>query len=435
MAKLTRTQKFAELRETLANDSEPSLSTSELSEYENRLNNITNQFRPEQNYGEIPVDIQDTTTPIDNLVDSFKQEQQYKETVKPDYSSVEPVLNQAIEEFDNVLKEDYSNNQGYNVPKEQPHPYSNIEVSPIGPVSEPVHHEPAKEVAEFEDNKPEYMGLYMNPEVEKAYKENENKPPVYSSYEQQIHTGIVDNTRLSTPVEPEPVVKHEEAPVQPTIMDEPADNHVIDHSNDVQNTFINDVMNEVDQHIKENGEQTITQLTNDMVNEVRRTENRVEETVVNPYHQQANNDDFSNTVSTEISKIMEEVVAADVNSQPAPRPVVTPQPVVTPVVHEEVKPVQPAVEEHPVLAKKLEEEVVEIKNIDDIDINDTHTKEATTGTIPFVVTANDEDLIEDDDEEEGSNTILNIILIILIVILVAVLGLIVFYILKTRGII
>ena len=44
-------------------------------------------------------------------------------------------------------------------------------------------------------------------------------------------------------------------------------------------------------------------------------------------------------------------------------------------------------------------------------------------------------IVIDDDEEEGSNTILNIILIILIVILVAVLGLIVFYILKTRGII
>ena len=39
------------------------------------------------------------------------------------------------------------------------------------------------------------------------------------------------------------------------------------------------------------------------------------------------------------------------------------------------------------------------------------------------------------DEEDGSNTILNVILIVLIIILIAVLGLIVFYILRTRGII
>ena len=37
MAKLTRTQKFADLRDSLANDKEPSLSTKELSAFEKRL--------------------------------------------------------------------------------------------------------------------------------------------------------------------------------------------------------------------------------------------------------------------------------------------------------------------------------------------------------------------------------------------------------------
>ena len=43
MAKLTRTQKFADLRETLAHDKEPSLSTKELSDYEDKFNNLTGQ--------------------------------------------------------------------------------------------------------------------------------------------------------------------------------------------------------------------------------------------------------------------------------------------------------------------------------------------------------------------------------------------------------
>ena len=38
MAKLTRAQKFRDLRESLANDKETSLSTKDLYNYENRLN-------------------------------------------------------------------------------------------------------------------------------------------------------------------------------------------------------------------------------------------------------------------------------------------------------------------------------------------------------------------------------------------------------------
>ena len=109
-----------------------------------------------------------------------------------------------------------------------------------------------------------------------------------------------------------------------------------------------------------------------------------------------------------------------------------------PCSSEEPEPVKEVVNEHPVLAKKLEEEaedVVEIKNIDDTDLTAPPMKDATTGTIPFVVAANEEEIVDDDFEEDGSNTVLNIILIVLIVILLAVLGLIVFYILKTKGII
>ena len=85
---------------------------------------------------------------------------------------------------------------------------------------------------------------------------------------------------------------------------------------------------------------------------------------------------------------------------------------------------RPAVEEKT-------EDVIEIKNI--AEMESEPVKDTVSSTIPFVVASSDEDEIED-DEEESPNTVLNIILIVLIVALIAVLGLIVFYILKTKGI-
>ena len=58
------------------------------------------------------------------------------------------------------------------------------------------------------------------------------------------------------------------------------------------------------------------------------------------------------------------------------------------------------------------------------------TNDVVETSLPPII----EEEIEDDDEE-GSNTILNIILIVLIIVLIAVLGLIIFYILKTKGVI
>ena len=83
---------------------------------------------------------------------------------------------------------------------------------------------------------------------------------------------------------------------------------------------------------------------------------------------------------------------------------------------------------HEEVVEEKPEEVVEIKNIAEIEAEPT--KDTMSSTIPFVVAAEDEEVV-DEDEEDGSNTVLNVILIVLIVVLVAVLGLIVFYILKT----
>ena len=55
MAKLTRTQKYATLRENLANDSEPSLSTKDLSTYQNRLDDIKGLLGYACSYRDIPI--------------------------------------------------------------------------------------------------------------------------------------------------------------------------------------------------------------------------------------------------------------------------------------------------------------------------------------------------------------------------------------------
>ena len=274
------------------------------------------------------------------------------------------------------------------------------------------------------------------------------------------------------------------------IIEEENDNHAADHDN-IFNDFFNDTFSEVSQYNKLNGEKTISDLTGNMVDEIRHgvepeytkppvQEAVIEEAVVEdsyveqpqyiepyveqPQYQQTyvekpqyrepyverpvvetqdrevSDEEFSNTVSMEISKVMDEISSIDTSRDSEPEETYTP-----PVV-ERPEPVRPArrpqrTEEHPVLAKrqeevKEEEEVVEIKNLKELEAEPAQTKTGTiSNTIPFVVATEEEDVIDDDDEDEGSNTILNIILVVLIIVLVAVLGLIIFYILKTKGII
>ena len=85
---------------------------------------------------------------------------------------------------------------------------------------------------------------------------------------------------------------------------------------------------------------------------------------------------------------------------------------------------------HPVLAKVMEEDVVEIKSLDETIKNDV-----VDDTIPFDINeAKKEEEIEYIDDEKP-NKVLNAILIFLIVVLVIILGVILYYILYAKGII
>lgn len=256
-----------------------------------------------------------------------------------------------------------------------------------------------------------------------------------------------------------------------------------------RDTYLNQTISDVNFHNIVNGETTLNQIVDNAVNEVRHTEDikpvynepEVEDNTY-AFNQTSvqdelldadaivNDDVFSNTVSMEITKIMDEmnkttevkqVVNEPVYAEPTPLTIETPvvnepvsqhistaqqtivnnvieepTPVMqnTPVMNEYIQEPTPVVQQTVIntVIEEKPEEVVEIKNIKEM--AEEPLRNTISGTIPFVVAADNEEDIEDEDDSEGSNVVLNIILIVLIVVLMAVLGLIIFYILKTKGI-
>ena len=554
MARLTRTQKFAELRETLANDKEETIDSKELSSYQNKLSNLTGEqynYRPQAPVQRpIESDPRYTwrdfdETPINEMVNQFKKEEPSSIATSSVFNSIQEMpRSQGVSNDYDIAKleeEDYiddlvdsiriDSNPSSDRPRQQAPSYQQpvyqqqqrpvyqqpsyqqpayqqpqqpdyqqpVYQQPKQPAYEqPVYQQPQQPVYQQpsyqQPQQPVYQQpveqpVYQRPIEQPAYEQPVNQQPVYEQpkaepvverpVEIKPAPSIEDrmseieafadfrNTTISEPEKPAPVV--EPRPIESLDIEAPARNTVElktqktvdpassrttfdmydriqdmfvetenepvkepekaefvdrlepDHSNETARSFVSETIQEVSDYNKQNGEQTIGQLTNDMVNEIRHHEEpKPVKEKVEEIKFKGNDEDFTNTVSMEISKIMEEI-PADRNVEVKPQPV--------------VKEERPVVEEHPVLAKKLEdtpeEDVVEIKTLNEIEAEETLTRDTVSNTIPFVVT-NDDD--ENEDEEEGSNTILNIILIVLIIILVVVLGLIVFYILKTKGV-
>ena len=541
MPRLTRTQKFAELRDSLANDKESSLQTKDLSNYEDRLNSITellssqNKTEEAAPAFEMPAEepaaapeVKEETdpkytwtdfeeTPIEALVESFKSSElekqiqefanenqpirQESEVSAPAVEQVEevsiastaevkplidtpvyeapvidePIIKKTEEEVKPLIDEtpylapytniDYAK-------KEEPVVKESVYTAPLIQDEVPTYETPVVEEKAQESEEVVYPGYYRpSPEIEALYKEAEEKAeqeelvasnveeaapvieeavievPVEETEEEVQTAELVEEPVIEEPVTAEPIEETEsieaveEEPAKEEVreeiemprlpIDDFVDNHMADHEAET-NTYLSDMMAEVDQYNTLNGDLTISQLTNNMVNEVRHPELEevkaaapVEEVAV----EETSDEEFSNTVSMEIAKIMDEIDAIEEEPVKVPEQVVTATP--APVYEEPVK------EEHPVLAKALEEEseeeVIEIKNLKELEAEPT--RDTVSNTIPFVVTTDDDEEEIEDDEEDGSNTILNIILIVLIIVLVAVLGLIVFYILKTKGVI
>lgn len=264
-----------------------------------------------------------------------------------------------------------------------------------------------EEVQETVEEQPEPVEEVVVEEVNEQPIEEVEEPVIEALDVDAEIQDVIDNTMMVEELSPAEVVETFDT----TIFDEPSSTNLFD-----------EVKEDIDLHNRMTGEVNIDDITESLVDEVRNEvkEDSVleaDEEVEFSEQPQIDDEEFSNTVSLEITKIMEEIP----QTLPVENPLVD--------VVEEPTIVTPIVEEI-----KEEENAVEIKNLNEIDIEPAAN--TVSSTIPFIVNANDEDEIEDEeDDEEGSNTILNIILVILIVVLIIVLGLIIFYILKTKGII
>ena len=210
----------------------------------------------------------------------------------------------------------------------------------------------------------------------------------------------------------EPVV--EEPSVEPSV--EPSDVDV--------NSLLDKTLEEVADYNTQAGRLTVDENLNSLIEDVRH----------GGFNDDEEDDDFSNTVTLEIDKVLSEI-----NLEPVTGPTVSLDEVLDNTV--EVDPIDAKREKaaekladtltHPVLTKTLEESPVEIKTLDE-----TFTKDlSTTATLSFkkneIAEEDDEDYYYDDDKP---NKVLNIVLIVLLVVFLIIVGVIVYFLLLAKGI-
>ena len=189
------------------------------------------------------------------------------------------------------------------------------------------------------------------------------------------------------------------------------------------NSLLDSTLQEVENYNTQAGRMTVDQISNDLIEEVRHS-NLTED---------KEDDDFSNTVTLEIDKVLSEI-----NLEPVVAPISVDKVLEKTV---EIEPIDVKRNEaaekladtltHPVLAKTLESAPVDIKSLDE-----TFTKDMNTATLSFkknevVDEEDDEDYYYDDDKP---NKVLNIVLIVLLIVFLIIVGVIVYFLLLAKGI-
>ena len=450
MQKLTRTQKFAGLRDSLANDAETNITSSDLTNYQNRLDAVQETLAP---------------TPEVNVN-----------------------KNEEVVENNSVNIND--------VPKQEPQEnYSNDSVSNVQEVEEPKQVENDNTINTVTETIVENQDNQNDDYIENLL----NKEPQESDYFSQFMSTAQDvepKKDYSSYFENDSDDKFDIDSIFSEVFNDVKDNTDAKITEQERDNYLNQAIDDANSYINVSGEVNTDQIVNNLVDEVRHPEEPSQKNLdaaldvnegiseendswneeepldadaeTTPEVENVSDEEFTNTVSMEVSKIMDEIN----NKEVVEEKVVETAPIIEKKIIEETKPVEskPIIEEkvepvikeevkveekivEPVVQKEVKieepiketvvekvkptfvedktEDIVEIKNIAEMD--NEPIKETVSSTIPFIVDSNDEDEIED-DEDDSPNTILNIILIVLIVALVAVLGLIIFYILKTKGI-
>lgn len=392
MAKLTRTQKYADLRNELANDKEATNASQDLSGYVDRFNNV-----------------QDTLAPEATKMPSTEPEYTYKQQNDNQSSYFDSFMNAPIQEkqddFSSFFKEEKTNDLGFEDYKE---------------VFKDVNDATDDVISKLERD------TYLNQTISDV---NFHNIAMGETTLNQIVDNAVNEVRHTEEIKPvynEPEIEDNTYSFNPSLaQEELLDADEIINDDDFSNTVSMEITKIMDEMNKTT---EVKQVVNEPVY-AEPTPLTIETPVVNE------------PVSQPIPTVQEVRTQAPVMNEfiQEPTPVMQQTIVETPVVNEFIQELTPVVQqtvvETPVVNTVIEEkpeEVVEIKNIKEM--ASEPLRNTISGTIPFVVAADNEEDIEDEDDSEGSNVVLNIILIVLIVVLMAVLGLIIFYILKTKGI-
>ncbi|MDD5792467.1 MAG: hypothetical protein PUD22_07785 [Erysipelotrichaceae bacterium] len=371
---------------------------------------------------------------------AIEEERPFEETV------VEEPLSEAVETEEVQEAEEIAV-----AANEEPSSDESAEETPVQENEEPVEEsveEPTETAEETEVLEP------LIEETVEASEEAVEETNETVASEPAVEEGVAEEAALIEPEifeEPEMAAESDEAPLE----EEPAE--TMDNTQESSETAVEEIneapLNEEPAVEEEIAEEVEAIEDAEPVALEKTEENRNEDAVVVPSfvndyfdNQDEDEDDeeFSNTVSLEISKLMEEIDNGNhVNESgmdmihavgSASEEVKMPD-----FLADYFKPVKEEKNEHPAMAiaaeeADLQEDVVEIKNLSEIEKEEKIAK-TIEDTIPFVVTKNvavEEEKVIDD---ETPNKVLNVILGILIVVLLAVLGLIVYYILAAKGII
>lgn len=454
MARLTRTQKFAALREELANSSEQTTVNNDLNKYKEKLDSLQNASENVEKKEEYDIKVEPLPT-FNEVKEEVKEEEK---KVENDFFA-DFNLDSINEAIDKIVKQnveiiDNSDNNDNKVEEKEPvvEEVKPVEVENTNSLIDQTLDELTEVIGEIEEKvEPELSeltnldtlidGLVVEeeialpnldiPEVNEIVEEE-------ASVEPEIVLPDLDIPEVDELIEKPSVEEVPELVEQPIAsenvtlpevdaskVDEPVVEEPSVEPSDVDvNSLLDKTLEEVADYNTEAGRLTVDENLNSLIEDVRH----------GGFNDDEEDDDFSNTVTLEIDKVLSEI-----NLEPVTGPTVSLDEVLDNTV--EVDPIDAKREKaaekladtltHPVLTKTLEESPVEIKTLDE-----TFTKDlSTTATLSFkkneIAEDDDEDYYYDDDKP---NKVLNIVLIVLLVIFLIIVGVIVYFLLLAKGI-
>ena len=507
MARLTRTQKFAALREELANSSEQTTVNNDLNKYQDKLNSLQSASENVEKKEEYDIKVEPLPT-FNEVKEEVKEDKEEEKKVENNFFA-DFNLDSINEAIDKIVKQnveiiDNSDNNDNKVEEKEPvvEEVKPVEVENTNSLIDQTLDELTEVIGEIEEKvEPE---IIVPERIEEPYNCIEQN---YADIAELLKKEVLE---LNGPVEP--VKEEEEVIIEPELkeltnldtlidglvveeeialpnLDIPEVNEIVEEEASVESEIVLPDLDipEVDELIEKPSVEEVPELVEQPIARENVTlpevdapkidEPVVEETSVEPsdvdvnslldktleevadYNTQAGrltvdenlnsliedvrhggfnddeeDDDFSNTVTLEIDKVLSEI-----NLEPVTGPTVSLDEVLDNTV--EVDPIDAKREKaaekladtltHPVLTKTLEESPVEIKTLDE-----TFTKDlSTTATLSFkkneIAEEDDEDYYYDDDKP---NKVLNVVLIVLLVIFLIIVGVIVYFLLLAKGI-